>query len=310
MDIAQEIRGIVRGEVTSREEDLQHYSRDASLFRVTPSLVVFPRDAADIKALVHFVAAHKRRMPSLSLTARAAGTDMTGGPLSDSIVVDTTKYLHHLKELNAEKKYVVVEPGLPYREMERETLKHHLIFPSYPASKNLCALGGIVNNNSGGERSLVYGKTEDYVESVNMVLADGNEYQFAKLSRRELEKKMRQQNFEGKVYREMFQLVEEHYEEVKRARPNVSKNSTGYNIWSVWDGEHFDLSKIFVGAQGTLGIMTEARLRLVPTRPYRGMLVVFLNDFRNVGEVVTAVLPHKPAAFESFDDHTLRLALK
>ncbi|RMD60840.1 FAD-binding oxidoreductase, partial [Candidatus Parcubacteria bacterium] len=310
MDIAQKIRELVRGEVVSREEELQHYSRDASLFQIMPSLVVFPRDAADIKALVRFVAAYKRRMPALSLTARAAGTDMTGGPLSDSIVIDTTKYLHHLKKLNAEKKYVVVEPGLPYREMEKETLRHHLIFPSYPASKNLCALGGIVNNNSGGERSLVYGKTEDYVEAVNMVLADGNEYHFSKLSRRELEKKMQQKNFEGKVYREMFQLVEGHYEEVKRARPNVSKNSTGYNIWSVWDGEHFDLSKIFVGAQGTLGIMTEARIRLVPTKPYRGMLVVFLDDFRNVGEVVTAVLPHKPAAFESFDDHTLRLALK
>ncbi len=108
----------------------------------------------------------------------------------------------------------------------------------------------------------------------------------------------------------MFTLLDTNYAIVKKAKPNVSKNSSGYNIWDVWDKKYFDITKLFVGAQGTLGLMTEAKLRLVKTKPHSGMLVVFTKDLSSLGELITAVLPFKPTTFESFDDHTLKLALK
>src|SRR3989344_4469679 len=158
----EKIKSIIKGEVAVDVEALEKYSRDASLFQIKPEVVVFPKDVADIKALVKFAAQGNSPQNPISLTARSAGTDMTGGPLSNSIVVEVTRYLNHIKEIGSD--YAVTEPGVYYRDFEKETLKHNLIFPSYPASRELCAMGGIFNNNAGGEKSLKYGKTEKYVK--------------------------------------------------------------------------------------------------------------------------------------------------
>lgn len=309
MKIEEEIKSFFRGDVASDEATRATYSRDASLFEIMPRLVVFPRDAEDIKKLVAFVAQKKKKGENISLTARSAGTDMTGGPLSESIVVQYTKYMNHLEKVDASG-YAITEPGVYYRDFEKETLRQGLIFPSYPASKELCALGGILANNSGGEKSLIYGKTEEYVESLNVVLADGNECELKRISEKELKAKMKLRGFEGQVYKKMHKLLEANYDAVKSAKPDVSKNSSGYNVWDVWDGEYFDLTKLFVGSQGTLGLITKAKIRLVKTKPYSAMLVIFTKDLAPVADIVRATLPFKPTSFESFDDHTLKLAMR
>ena len=123
----------------------------------------------------------------------------------------------------------------------------------------------MVNNNSGGEKTLEYGKTEDYVRALNVVLSDGELHTIWPLSGDMLETKLQEQSFEGDVYRKVKTLIETHYEEVKKAKPDVSKNSAGYYLWNVWDRETgvFDLTKLFVGSQGTLGLLTEAKLGLI-----------------------------------------------
>src|SRR5207245_1684356 len=140
------------------------------------------------------------------------------------------------------------------------TLKHNLIFPSYPASREICAMGGIVNNNSGGEKSLEYGKTERYVKKVKVILSDGKEYVLEPLNEKELESKMKQSNFEGHLYKNIYKLIKDNYEVIQKAKPNVTKNSAGYNLWNVYDKEKkiFDLTQLWVGAQGTLGMLVEA----------------------------------------------------
>jgi len=169
-----------------------------------------------------------------------------------------------------------------------------------------------VANNSGGEKSLEYGKTENFVTELKAVLADGNEYTFGPLTKKELDKKMAQKDFEGKIYRDLFKLLDTKYDRIKAAKPNVSKNSTGYNLWDVWDRERgiFDMTKLFVGSQGTLGIVTDIKFKLVPTRAHSGLLVCFMTDTSKLGEVINVVLAQKPATFESFDDHTLWLSIK
>src|SRR6185503_4368555 len=107
--------------------------------------------------------------------------------------------------------------------------------PTYPASRDLASVGGLVNNNSGGEKSLEFGKTQRFVSRLKVILADGKEYSIGPLSKTELDKKMRQKDFEGDIYRKMFRLIDDNYDAIKKAKPRVSKNSAGYYLWDVWD---------------------------------------------------------------------------
>jgi FAD/FMN-containing dehydrogenase len=199
-----------------------------------------------------------------------------------------------------------------YKDFEVETLKFGSIFPSYPASRELAGMGGIVNNNSGGEKSLQFGKTDRYVKSLDIVLSDGNEYHVAPMNRDELNAKMGQDTFEGKLYRDTFELLDQHYDEIQAAAPKVSKDSTGYHLWNVWNKETgvFDLTKLFVGAQGTLGIVTKSTIGLVPNPAHSGTLVCYLHDIDNLGTLIPAVLAENPATFECFDDNTLWMSFK
>ncbi|HSX00691.1 MAG TPA: FAD-binding oxidoreductase, partial [Candidatus Saccharimonas sp.] len=310
MSLVDDLKGVIKGEVDAAPATLEAYSHDASLFEVKPQAVTFPTNAADVKALVKFVKDHKAKQPDLSITARSAGTDMSGGAINDSIIADFTRHFTQILEVKPGSAHV--QPGVYYRDFEKATLEQGALLPPYPASRELCTVGGMVNNNSGGEKSLEFGKTEDFVTELKVVLADGNEYTMKPLTKLELDVKMAQQDFEGQIYRDTFALVDGHYDAIKAAKPHVSKNSTGYNIWDVWDRQTgiFDLTKLIVGAQGTLGLTTDIKFRLVPHRPHSGVLVVFLRDLDRLGELINTVLKHKPASFESFDDTTLLLSIR
>ncbi len=310
MDLEGELKKIISGDVDTTEEARAKYSHDASLFELKPQAIVFPKTSADIEALVSFVTVHKAEFPGLSLTARSQGTDMSGAAINDSIIVDTSRYMTTISDVSAES--ATTQPGARYKDFEAETLKFGALMPSYPASRELAGMGGIVNNNSGGEKSLEFGKTDRYVKAMNVVLSDGKSYAIGPLTREELNAKMDQDTFEGKLYRDTFQLLDQHYDEIKAAAPKVTKDSTGYHLWNVWDREAgiFDLTKLFVGAQGTLGIMSEATLSLVQKPSHSGTLVCYLKSIDSLGEIIPAVLQEKPATFECFDDNTLWLSFK
>ncbi|HUC31558.1 MAG TPA: FAD-binding oxidoreductase, partial [Candidatus Paceibacterota bacterium] len=187
-----------------------------------------------------------------------------------------------------------------------------LLYPPYPASKDLCALGGMVNNNSGGEKTLAYGKTEDFVESMNLVMSDGELHTLAPLAGDALAAKLAEQSFEGDLYRNLHKLLEDNYDVIKAAKPDVSKNSAGYYLWNVWDRKTgvFDITKVIVGSQGTFGMLTEAKLRLVPLKKHSRLCVVFLKDLAPVGDLVELLLPFHPESIESYDDKTMQFAVK
>ncbi len=309
--LATRLTSVIRGDVTTDTETLAKMSRDTSVFTRTPSVVVYPKDSEDVAALVKVVAEAKRAGENVSVTARAAGTDMSGGPLTHSVLAVFTKYMNHLLEVGDG--YARTEPGVYYRDFEKATLaKGDQILPSYPASREIAAMGGIVNNNSGGERTLEYGKTERYVEEVEVVLADGTITTFKELGPDELDEKKKLNTLEGDIYRKMSALIIENREAIEAARPKVSKNSAGYALWDVFDIENgtFNLAKLICGAQGTLALMTQAKLRLVKQQGHRSMLVVFLRDLEVLPEIVKRVLPFNPESFESYDDQTFKLAVK
>jgi FAD/FMN-containing dehydrogenase len=299
-----------KGDTSNDADTLELFSHDASMFEIKPKLVVAPKDGADVATLVKTVADAKAEHLDLSLTARSAGTDMSGGAINDSIIVDFNKYFKTIEEVTETSAHA--QPGVFYRDFEKETVKVNRLMPAYPASRDLCTIGGMVNNNSGGEKSLEYGKTENFVTELKVVFADGIERTVKPLNKQELTAKMMQSDFEGQVYKAIFDLVEKHYDQIKAAKPHVSKNSTGYNLWDVWDRDTgiFDLTKLIVGAQGTLGFVTDIHFRLVPTKPFTGLLVCFMKDIAPLGEVINKVVEQKPATFESFDDATLWLSIR
>lgn len=310
VELLPELGKLISGDVDTTEETLDFYSHDASLFEVRPQAVVFPKNSTDIEKLVSFAAQNKAKYPKLSLTARSGGTCMSGGAINDSIIIDFSRYFTKVLKLGHRSAHL--QPGVPYREFDNLTIKNRTLMPSYPASRDLCTVGGMVSNNSGGEKSLEFGKTEKYVTKLEVVLADGNKYTIQPLSKAELVAKMSKKGFEGKFYKQTFDLLEKNYEEIKGAKPKVSKNSTGYNLWNVWDRESgvFDLTQLFVGSQGTLGLVTDIHFKLVKRPEHSGLLVCFMKNTNQLGDVINTVLTHKPASFESFDDNTLLLAMK
>ncbi len=309
-DLKKALTEVMRGEVTSDEGARRAASRDTSLFMRMPELIVYPEDADDVSAAVRAIGKAHEEDATVVLAGRSAGTDMSGGPLTTGVVVSFTKHMNHMGEVGND--YAVTEPGVYYRDFEKATLAKDLILPSYPASREIAAMGGIVSNNSGGERTLEYGKTEKYVEELDVILSDGSQATFKSLTPEEIADKKKLDTLEGKIYREMDELLTRNARLIEAHRPKVSKNSAGYALWSVRDPRTgaTNLAKLICGSQGTLALWSKAKLALVKPKEHRAMLVVFLSELTHLPEIVNRVLPQHPESFESYDDHTLSLAVK
>ena len=340
MNLKDEIKKFFKGDVEDDDASRTKYSRDASLLEVRPEIIVFPKDSADIKALVKWVSDHKVEFPNIALTPRAAGTCMSGGAIGESIIIDFTRYMNTIHSVEKVAPFeitpkfpnahpvtitgeTVVEPGCFYRDFEIKTLEQGLLLPCYTASKSINAVGGMVGNNSGGEKTLGYGKTEDYIKELPVVFADGREYTVRPLSKKELYAKIAQGDFEGDIYKNIYSLIQNNVKEISDAKPHVSKNSAGYYLWNVVNPEgaeraegtgeeqaFFDLTKLIVGSQGTLGVITKITFHLVEQKPVSKLVSIFMTDISRLGDLVDAILPHQPESLESYDDATLKLAIK
>ncbi len=309
--LKERLQRLIKGDVLDDNETLKKYSRDTSVFERTPEVVVFPKNADDVSAVVKYAHDARERGESVSVAPRSAGTDMTGGPLTRSISLVFTKYMNAIKKVTEDS--VTAEPGVYYRDLEKETLARvGKIIPSYPASRQLCAFGGMISNNSGGELTLRYGKTNHYVRSLNVVLSDGSHATLGPISFSQLEEKMREQTLEGSIYKGIHELIREHEADIIAAKPTVTKNSAGYALWNVVDKEKrtFDLTQLVCGSQGTLAVVTEGEVGIVKMQEHKAMLIMFISDMNILPEIVRRVLEFNPESFESYDDQTFKLAVR
>lgn len=306
-----DLKNILKGEVVNDAKDLQEHSRDASIFEVVPTAVVYPEDVKDLQNLVVGVSEARKAGEDVSITARAAGTCMSGGSLTDSISVDFVKHFDRIGEVS-DLGTIDVQPGVYFRDLEKKLSEKGLMFPPFPASKNLCTIGGMVANNAAGEKTLSYGQTERYVTGLDVVLSDGKSYHLQKLNKTELAVKKAQTDFEGEFYKKTFELIDKNYDLIQKAKPKTSKNSSGYYLWDVYNREtgEFDLTKLFVGSQGTLGFISNITLATKPKKPFTRFAVVFLPDLEKLVPIVENVLQYEPEAFECYDDHTFELAVQ
>lgn len=305
-----ELSEILSGTVHADKDHRNDYSHDASIYEIVPEAVVFPTDTADIKKIISFVNDNKQRYPGLSITPRSAGTDMSGAAIGNSLVVDMTKHFDTIH--SASSTMLHTQPGVFMRDIDPLLLSHGAMLGCVPASRAINTIGGMVANNSAGEQSLRYGNTDRSVRELSVVLADGNQYTFKPIHKRELDIKMAQEDFEGNLYRQIFDMIEDNYDMIKNARPRVNKNSMGYNLWAVWDRDTniFDMTQLFTGSQGTLGIITDIKIQAVPKAPHSGLLLAYLTNLKHLGDIIPLVMSHHPATFEGFDDITFSLGIK
>lgn len=308
MSLKDQLSKVVRGEVIDSPEVLETFSKDASIFVVKPTLVIAPKDSEDIQTLVNFV--NNNPELNLTLTPRSAGTCMSGGSLSESLVLDMTKYFNKVIKVGDD--YAVTEPGVFYRDFEKETLKKNLLLPCYTSSRELNTVGGMVGNNSAGEKTLNYGQTERWVKELKVILADGKGHTIKPLTKSQLGAKVKENSFEGNLYKQIQGLIERNKELIQKHAPQTSKNSTGLYLWKVWDEEKgvFDLNKLIVGSQGTLGIVTEIEFQLVKPKTQKAMVEIELGSLDQLDKVVLDVLKFKPESFECFDDQTIKFSYR
>ncbi len=298
------------GEVMTAADARQYFSTDGSIFSVSPSIVVYPRGENDVRKTARFSWQLAERGRVIPITARGLGTDQSGAALGSGIMMVFPAHMHRIIEFDGKSGDVTVEPGINYGKLQQTLHTHNRFLPPFPTSLEYSTLGGAIANNAGGERSVKYGTTRQYVKRLRVVLANGEIIEARRLSKRELNKKLGLNSMEGEIYRQLDALLEENQATVKKAVLPVTKNASGYALADVKskDGS-FDLCPLLVGSQGTLGIITEATLSTNPHNPNTTLIAVSVDDLSVLQEILMELQKFSdvPAAVEMVDKNMLEM---
>lgn len=300
------------GSVTTSDEIRRRYSRDASIFEVMPQGAIIPHDGDDIKSVVSWAVRMHQEGTPVYFAPRVGGTCMSGGSLTEHYILNLKPYYNHIGEVDKVSRTVRVQSGAMHLAVEAKVKEAGLLFAPYTSSRDICGIGGMIGNNASGEQSIKYGATDRNLGELKVVIGDGNEYTFGPLTRAEVEAKKQLPTYEGEIYRRMTDLLEKNKSLIASRRTHTVKNAAGYALWDLWDSheQNFNLARLFVGAQGTLGVVTEAELKLVKPGKYQRMIVTPIDDLDNLAEIVNTTLRYEPNICETFDHFTYELAEK
>jgi FAD/FMN-containing dehydrogenase len=295
-----QIEGEVRFDVVSRAL----YSTDASVYQIHPLGVVVPKTRDDVIRVVRLCAAH-----GVSITMRGGGTSQAGQAIGPGLIVDISKYLNQILELDPAARRVRVQPGIVLDDLNRQLAPHRLRFAPDVSTASRATIGGMMANNSSGARSVLYGKTIDHVLEQDVVLADGSVAHFEALDADALETACAGTDLAANCYRTVRRLAAMYRDEIERRFPKVLRRVGGYNLDEfVHSGQPFNLAKLMVGSEGTLGIVLEATLNLVPLPTAKAVLVIQFAHLLESLAATPLILKHGPSAVEVMDsfilDHT------
>lgn len=308
--VAHYLQEHVQGEVMTSTDARKYFSTDGSIFTVTPGVIVYPRVESDVRKVARFTWQLAERGRVIPVTARGAGTDQSGGALGSGILLVFPAHLHRVIEFDGKSGAVTVEPGINYGKLQQTLLTHDRFLPPFPASIEYSTIGGAVANNASGEKSLKYGSTIEYVQGLRVVLANGEVIETGRLNKRELSKKLGLSTLEGEIYRQLDSLIEENQELLTQMQLQTTKNTAGYALADVKlkDGS-FDLTPLFVGAQGTLGVITQVTLQTEEHAPSSTLVVAYFNELQQAAKAIEELrgLPESPSAMEMVDDHLLQM---
>jgi FAD/FMN-containing dehydrogenase len=293
------------GTVTDNPDVLEHFSTDGSIFQITPSAVVFPNNTADVRKTL--TVAHDRAAAGkpTTVTPRGKGGDLGGGAIGEGLQLVFPMHMH--KVLRLENNFVAVQPGLTLRSLQQTLNTHGRYLPPVPGPQDLTTVGGAVANDDAGPRAYKHGSFRSFVKGLKVVLSDGSLIETSRISARDLNRKKGLTTLEGEIYRGLDSLLLDHAETIAKHQPRTTKNTAGYALGQVRgkDGS-FDLSQVFIGSQGTLGVITEVSLRILPYNPRTTLLVGYFSSLDKAGEAVRKLGTHHPSAIEFVDRSLLQ----
>ena len=302
-EIEAELKKRVEGDIHFDRYSRLLYSTDASIYQIEPIGVVVPRHKGDVQAVVEL--ANKFSVPVLP---RGGGTSLAGQTVGHALILDFSKYMQNVLEVNQEELWCRVQPGLVQDELNAYVRSMGLQFGPDTSTSNRATIGGMIGNNSAGAHSLTYGKTLDHVIELTVLLSDGSEVVLKELSSDALEGKSQADSLEGRVHREVARLAQEHRSEILARYPKIMRRVSGYNLDEFIKPQPFNLSRILVGSEGTLGMVVEAKMRLVPKPKWTALDVIHFDDDLEALRASQAILETAPYALESTDKMILNLA--
>ena len=278
---------------------LQMYSTAACMYELTPLAVVIPENINDIINTVKICSAHK-----IPILPRGAGSSLSGNSVGEAVIIDLT---HHFKDIvDLDNKLAKVGVGVILNNLQAKEKERGLKFAPDPSSGNVCVVGGMLGNNSGGPHTLKHGNMYKHVQEVNVVLSNGKIFEAKNITLNEIEKL---DEFHKPYYVKAKQLLEQYIEEIEEGRPYTTKNASGYQVWDILTETHLNMASLLVGSEGTLGIFTDALLKLVPIVPHRGILSLYFTDISKMGAAVKHLRSLNASAIEFVDQSFIKLAL-
>lgn len=306
----EELQADVEGEVRTDLLSRRLYATDASIYQELPLGVVRPKHADDCVTIVQWAARH-----GVPIIPRTAGTSLAGQVVGAGLILDVSRHMTRVSEIDESQRRAWVEPGVILDDLCDKTAEMGLEFGPDTSTSDRCMIGGMIGNNSCGSHSIIHGTTRDHVVDLEAVLGDGSVARFGPLTAEELEWKKELDTLEGRIYREVFEIVDQNRESILKAfpKPDVKRRNGGYALDRLaqqqpWypEGEPFNLAPFLCGSEGTLALVTEATLNLVP-RPKRKLVVVgHFDSLDEMARATVVAVKHKPAAVELIDDIILQ----
>jgi FAD/FMN-containing dehydrogenase/Fe-S oxidoreductase len=292
-DLENELKKTIAGEVRFDDVSKQMYSTDASMYQMVPVGVVIPRDAGDVQAVLEIAGKN-----GVAVLPRGGGTGLSGQTVNHAVVVDFSKYMHDVIEINKEEQWVRTQPGVTIDELNRQLKPSGLFFTPDPSTSSRANIGGAMGNNSCGTHSIIYGKTVDHVLEMDVTLSDGTQTNFGMRDAAALEGLLRKPGLEGDIYRGVTEISANAANLVESKFPKILRRVGGYNIDRTQDASALNLTQVMVGSEGTLAAVTAAKLNLVKIPKYKVFGVVHFSNLIEAMEATVAILEESPAAIE------------
>ncbi|MBI5714907.1 MAG: FAD-binding oxidoreductase, partial [Chloroflexi bacterium] len=315
-DLFNDLSKSVSGEVRFDKYARSLYSTDASSYQLEPLGVVLPRTNDDVQAIIEIAKKHDAKV-----IARGGGSGLAGQAIGHGIIVDFSKYMNQILEINAQEGWARVQPGVVCDALLNAAKKHGYSFGTEPASSNRATIGGMIANNSTGAHSVMYGMTADHILEADVYLSDGWRGKFSSLDSNSLNAKLESQTREGELYRGIKGIVENNADAIRERFPKTWRRASGYSLNymipphgyvasrpAVWYSSQpyppapgFNLAKLLAGSEGTLAITLEAKLNLVKTPKMTGLCVLHFDSIAATGDATPLILECQPAAVELID---------
>ncbi len=300
--------GGFRGGISPDYANRTVLATDNSIYQVLPQGVVYPRDSEDLVRLTSL--SQRPEFREIVLSPRGGGTGTNGQSLTDGLVVDTSKYMNRILEINVEERWARVECGVVKDQLNAAIQPHGLFFAPELSTSNRATIGGMINTDASGQGSCRYGKTRDHVLELQTVLLDGNRWTSAPLSEDELDAACERQDRIGQVHRVLRDIARDHADLIAARFPKLNRCLTGYDLAHIRDERgHFNLNNILCGSEGTLGFITEAKINLLPTPKCSVLINVNYRDFNAALRDATDLMKANPTSIETVDSKVLNLAM-